>query len=57
MNKVIIALSFFMSGIMSLFSPATANHGNGSCCAECVFKKEEEIEIVYEEEDNIGGND
>jgi len=57
MNKVIIALSFFMSGIMSLFSPATANHGNGSCCAECVFKKEEEIEIVYEKEDNIGGND
>lgn len=46
-----------MSGIMSFFSPVTANHGNGSCCAECVFKKEEEIEVVYEEEDNIGGDD
>lgn len=57
MNRVIIAVSFFMSGIMSFFSPVTANHGSGSCCAECVFKKEEEIEVVYEEEDNIGSDD
>jgi len=57
MNKIIMALSCFMAGVMSFFSPITVNHGETSCCAECVFKREEEIEVVYEEEDNISGND
>ena len=57
MNKIIMALSCFMAGVMSFFSPMTVNHGETSCCAECVFKREEEVEVVYEEEDNIGGND
>ena len=47
-----------MAGVMSFFSPITASHGEANCCAECTFKKEEDIEVVYEEEDNIGsGND
>lgn len=43
-------LSFTMAAVMSLFSPSTASHGQGSCCAECEFKKEEEIEVVDVEE-------
>ena len=57
MNKIIMALSCFMAGVMSFFSPMTSNQGGTNCCAECVFKREEEVEVVYDEEDNIGGND
>lgn len=46
-----------MAGVMSFFSPMTSNQGGTNCCAECVFKREEEVEVVYDEEDNIGGND
>ena len=49
-NKLTLALSFAMAAVMSLFSPLTVSHGQGSCCAECVMKKEEEIEIVDVEE-------
>lgn len=45
-------LSFLMAAIMSFFSPLTVNHGNSGCCAECVLKKEDEIEFVYEDEEN-----
>ncbi len=55
MKKVMMIVSCFMAGVMSFFSPMTINHSEASCCAECTFKKEEEIEVVYEEEDNIGG--
>jgi hypothetical protein len=51
-NKILTILSFGMAAVMSLFSPLTVNHGQGSCCAECVMKKEEEIEYVYEDEEN-----
>lgn len=37
---------------MSFFSPLTVNHGQGSCCAECVMKREDEIELVYQDEEN-----
>jgi hypothetical protein len=58
MNKIMMTISFFMAGAMSLLSPMTMSHGEGSCCAECTFKKEEEIEVVYDEEDNKeGGKD
>jgi len=57
MNKLIKIISFFMAGVMSFFSPITVNHGEVNCCAECTFKKEEEIEVVYEEENNIGSDD
>lgn len=50
-----MTISVFMAGIMSFFSPMTMSHGESGCCAECALKKEEEIEVVYEEEDNIGG--
>jgi len=55
MKNLIKIISFSMAGVMSFFSPMTVNHGETNCCAECTFKKEEEIEVVYEEEDNIGG--
>lgn len=45
-------LSFAMAAVMSLFSPLTVSHGQGSCCAECEFKKEEEIEVVDEDDNN-----
>lgn len=51
-NKILKIFSFGMAAVMSLFSPLTVNHGQGSCCAECVMKKEDEIEYVYEEEEN-----
>tara|TARA_R100000951_G_scaffold113291_1_gene115009 strand:- start:681 stop:860 length:180 start_codon:yes stop_codon:yes gene_type:complete len=52
MNKVLRILSFLTATTMSLFSPLTVNHGQGSCCAECIMKKEDEIEMVYEDEEN-----
>ncbi len=51
-NKIITILSFSMAAVMSFFSPLTVNHGQGSCCAECVIKREDEIELVYEDEEN-----
>ncbi len=51
-NKIILMLSFTMAAVMSLFSPSTASHGQGSCCAECVMKREDEIEFVYEDEES-----
>jgi len=51
-NKLTLVLSFTMAAIMSLFSPLSASHGQGSCCAECVMKREDEIELVYEDEEN-----
>ena len=51
-NKIILMLSFTMAAVMSLFSPLTVNHGQGSCCAECIMKKEDEVEMVYEDEEN-----
>ncbi len=50
-NKIILMLSFTMAAVMSLFSPLTVNHGQGSCCAECIMKKEDEVEMVYEDEE------
>lgn len=52
MNKILTFLSFLMAAIMSFFSPLTVNHGNSGCCGECVLKKEDEIEFVYEDEEN-----
>lgn len=51
-NRILTIFSFGMAAIMSLFSPLNVNHGQGSCCAECVMKKEDEIEYVYEDEEN-----
>jgi hypothetical protein len=46
-----------MAAIMSLFSPLSVSHGQGSCCAECVMKREDEIELVYEDEENQNKED
>ena len=52
MNKVILVMSFGMAAVMSFFSPLSITQGQGSCCAECVMKREDEIEFVYEDEEN-----
>ena len=52
MSKLTLLMSFAMAAVMSFFSPLTVNHGQGSCCAECVMKREDEIELVYEDEEN-----
>ena len=39
-----------MAGTMTFFSPMQMTHGTNSCCAECQFKKEDEIEVVEERE-------
>jgi hypothetical protein len=57
MKNLIKMVSFFMAGAVGFFSPMTISHGDAGCCAECALKKEEEVEVVYEDEDNIGGND
>tara|TARA_R110002126_G_scaffold6503_2_gene33494 strand:+ start:248 stop:424 length:177 start_codon:yes stop_codon:yes gene_type:complete len=50
MKKIILTVSVGMAGVMSFFSPLTVSHGSGSCCAECVLKREDEIEYVEEDE-------
>ena len=39
-----------MVGVMGLFSPLNVNHGDMGCCAECTLKREEEVEVVWEED-------
>ena len=57
MNNLMKITSFFMAGLVSLFSPMTISHGDAGCCAECALKKEEEIEVVEEELDDISSDD
>lgn len=49
MKKVIQILGLGMAGLMTWFNPMPITHGTNSCCAECVLKKEDEIEMVVEE--------
>ncbi len=49
MSRLMVIVSTMMSAVMSLFSPLTIGHGDSGCCAECVLKKEEEVEIIHEE--------
>ena len=51
MNKITKTFSFTMAGLMSFFSPLNISHGDAGCCAECTLKKEEEVEIVYDEQE------
>ncbi len=51
MNKVIVVMSYVMALVMSIFSPLTVSHGSQGCCAECTLKKEDELELVHEEEE------
>ena len=48
MKKAFQILGFSMAAVMAWFSPLQLTHGVNSCCAECVLKKEDEIEIVEE---------
>jgi hypothetical protein len=57
MKNLMKITSFFMAGLVSLFSPMTINQGDPGCCAECAMKKEEEIEVVEEELDDISSDD
>ena len=55
MKKIIKFVSMFMAGVIGLFSPLNVTHGDTGCCAECTFKREDELEVVYDEEDTISG--
>jgi hypothetical protein len=57
MNNLMKITSFFMAGLVSLFSPMTINQGDAGCCAACALKKEEEIEVVDEQQNDIGSDD
>jgi hypothetical protein len=57
MKELMKITSFFMAGVVSLFSPMTMNHGDAGCCAECTLKREEEIEVVDEQQNDIGSDD
>ena len=48
MKKAIQILGLGMAALMTWFSPLQITHGINSCCAECVLKKEDEIEVVEE---------
>ena len=52
-KKVIQIMGLGMAALMTWFSPMQINHGVNSCCAECVLKKEDEIEVVEEYVDDI----
>ena len=49
MKKTLQILGLTMAGLMTWFSPMQITHGTNSCCAECVLKKEDEIEVVEEQ--------
>ena len=48
MKKIIQILGLGMAALMAWFSPLQMTHGVNNCCAECVLKKEDEIEVVEE---------
>ena len=57
MKNLMKITSFLMAGLVSLFSPMTISHGDTGCCAQCAMKKEEEIEVVDEQQNDIGSDD
>jgi len=36
--------------LVALFNPLNITHGQQGCCAECAFKREDEVEWVEEED-------
>jgi len=55
MNKLFNTISLFFAGITAFFSPMqNIVNAGGMCCAECMtMKKEDEIEYVLEEDNDI----
>lgn len=50
--KIIRFISLTVASIFAFFQPVQIQHGQGMCCAECAFKKEDEIEVVDQTEEN-----
>lgn len=42
----------FAASLLAFFQPLKIQQGQGMCCAECAFKKEDEIEVVDQQEEN-----
>lgn len=40
-----------LAAALAVLQPMQVNHGTTMCCAECQMKKEDEIEVVQDEED------
>lgn len=55
MNKLFNTISLFFASITAFFSPMqNIVNAGGMCCAECMMmKKEDEIEYVLEEDNDI----
>jgi hypothetical protein len=52
--KLLKGISLTFAWIGTFFSPVQVQHGQNMCCAECaMMKKEDEIEVVHEEKENI----
>ena len=49
--KLIRTIALFAASILAFFQPVKIQHGEGLCCAECAFKKEDEIEVVDQQEE------
>ena len=45
-KKTIQIVGLAMAGLMAWFTPLQTTHGTNSCCAECVLKKEDEIDRI-----------
>ena len=55
MKTIFKTISLVMASVMTFFSPISITHGEGSCCAECVMKREDEVEAVVVQEQNTDG--
>lgn len=50
--KLIRNVVLFAASLLAFFQPLKIQQGQGMCCAECAFKKEDEIEVVNQQEEN-----
>jgi len=50
MKKLLQGLTWFFMSLVALFNPLNITHGQQGCCAECAFKREDEVEQVEEED-------
>jgi len=54
MTKALRFISLTFAWIGTFFAPVQINHGENMCCAECMMmKREDEIEVVDQEEVNV----
>lgn len=50
MRRIFKAFMLTIAAFSTVFAALPTNHGTTTCCAECQMKKEDEVEVVQEEE-------